>query len=278
MGVCSICGKKTMIFNGVSIANGHICTGCRDDAGIGNSFSDCQFLVRMRVEQVRQRINVRKYRDIAISKYNDECEKLGGTDFVYEGENRLWFADNAIYVAIGLSEYIQNYANDSEFKYEKIPAEQLQMFYKEGDLQYTTKISGGGGGGSSVLGALAGGAIAGEVGAIIGSRKSTNSIVSNTVAHDRRKTVVRYFDANNELSVFEWTGFDLYNYLLKYVPQKDLVNILINDFVKQDTKPNEEKNTYFSVPDEIRKYKQLYNEGIITEEEFIRKKEQLLQQ
>lgn len=277
MGVCNICGKKTMIFNGVSIANGHICTGCRADAGIGTSFSDCQLLVMLSVEQVRQRINVRKYRDIAISKYDYECEKLGGTNFVYESENRLWFADNAIYVAKGLNEYILNYANDSEFKYEKIPAEQLQMFYKEGDVQYTTKISGGGGGGSSVLGALVGGAIAGEVGAIIGSRKSTNNIVSNTVAHDRRKTVVRYFDANNELRVFEWTGFDLYNYLLKYVPQKDLVNIQINDLVKQDTKPNEEKNTYVSAADEIRKYKQLYDEGIITEGEFIRKKEQLLQ-
>ncbi len=41
---------------------------------------------------------------------------------------------------------------------------------------------------------------------------------------------------------------------------------------------SEEKNSCVSIPDEIRRYKELMDEGIITEEEFVLKKKQLLDQ
>lgn len=68
---------------------------------------------------------------------------------------------------------------------------------QEGDVHYTTEVHGGGGGGSSIKGAIIGGVIAGDAGAIIGSRKSTDPITSSTKQIDDRTTNVKILDANN---------------------------------------------------------------------------------
>lgn len=47
-------------------------------------------------------------------------------------------------------------------------------------------------------------------------------------------------------------------------------------FMKKAKDAEEETLTSTSIPDEIRKYKELFDEGIITEEEFSAKKKQLL--
>lgn len=66
-----------------------------------------------------------------------------------------------------------------------------------GDVHYTTNIHGGGGGGSSIKGAVVGGILAGEAGAIIGSRKPTDPIVSTTQKIDDRATHLKVLDSNN---------------------------------------------------------------------------------
>ena len=62
---------------------------------------------------------------------------------------------------------------------------------QEGNLNYVTEVSGGGGGGSSVSGAIVGGILAGEAGAIIGSRKPTDPIKSTTRKIDDRVTKLK---------------------------------------------------------------------------------------
>lgn len=80
---------------------------------------------------------------------------------------------------------------------------------QEGDIHYTTEVSGGGGGGSSIKGAIIGGVIAGDAGAIIGSRKSTDPITSSTKQIDDRTTNLKILDANNNFFeiVFDYNDF-----------------------------------------------------------------------
>ena len=83
--------------------------------------------------------------------------------------------------------------------YEKITIDRKSIVsvVQEGDVHYTTEIHGGGGGGSSIKGAIIGGVIAGDAGAIIGSRKPTEAITSTTKQIDDRTTNLKVLDSNN---------------------------------------------------------------------------------
>lgn len=81
---------------------------------------------------------------------------------------------------------------------------------QEGDVYYTTEVHGGGGGGSSIKGAVIGGVLAGEAGAIIGSRKATDPIKSTTQRIDERATHMKVLDANNQFFEIVFNYNDYY--------------------------------------------------------------------
>lgn len=148
----------------------------------------------------------------------------------------MWVANRNLYEAEDVESFVYEQfgsladdmnTEDCKVKYNYIPVCDVQCFLKEGDIQYTTKILGGGGGGSSLTGAIIGGILAGGVGAIIGSRKEVEDIKSESVAHDNRSTIIRYYK-NDELFNIEYPGFEVYQYLLKKIPDKDLVSMMIN--------------------------------------------------
>lgn len=157
-------------------------------------------------------------------------------------EKTFWIADEALYISESLDSYInrnkdviesQNDINNFYRKsviYDKILISKIQYYAKEGDVQYTTKVSGGGGGGSSIKGAIIGGIIAGEAGAIIGSRQKVEEVHSTTETHDSRQTIIRYYYGES-LDTLTFDGYDVYNFLLKEIPQKDLITIQINNAV-----------------------------------------------
>lgn len=153
-----------------------------------------------------------------------------------------------------------------ELEYIKIPIDKIQYYAKEGDVQYTTQISGGGGGGSSLLGAVVGGAIAGEAGAIIGSRKKTTPITTTTNTHDTRKTILRYYEGD-ALKVLSYRGTDMYDFLLKNVPEKDLLSVQL---ATQKTPKSE------STKEKLIELKSLYEEGLIDESEYNEKRSEIL--
>jgi hypothetical protein len=68
-----------------------------------------------------------------------------------------------------------------------IPLNDIVHFKVEGSKRYENKISGGG---SSISGAIIGDAIAGDVGAIVGSRKA---VKSKEIVHDERLIVLVYY-------------------------------------------------------------------------------------
>lgn len=144
--------------------------------------------------------------------------------------------------------------------------DKIEYYATRGEIVHENKITGGGGGGSSIKGAVIGGVIAGEAGAIIGSRKKLDPIKSELIAHDNRETFLNFFDDNNikNSMFFDFNDYSIFNEL---IPEKsfDIVNtIKTNNILNRVV--NESKST--SIPDQIRELAKLKSEGILTEEEF----------
>lgn len=101
-----------------------------------------------------------------------------------------------------------------------IPIKNIISFKRFGDIHSYTDITGGGGGGSSISGAIIGGVVAGEAGAIIGSRKKTEEIKTKNIVVDKRVTIVEINDDNN-LYYITLESKD-YEALLKLIPSKEI--------------------------------------------------------
>lgn len=181
-----------------------------------------------------------------------------------------------------------------------IRIDDIECYAKEGDVKYTTEISGGGGGGSNIAGAVLGGIVAGGAGAIIASRQPIEAITSTTTEHDSRKTVLRYYK-NGKLCSFISQGFELYDYLFKNIPHKDLLAVQLQKNTppsnanktnsspekptsvpkKPTTVPERPKTTPNGVTEirtRLQSLKVLYEDGLIDETEYKEKKKELLQQ
>lgn len=155
----------------------------------------------------------------------------------------------------------------------EIPISQIEYFSKQGEIFRESKISGGGGGGSSIGGAVAGGLIAGEAGAIIGSRKKVNEIKSELITHDTRETFLNYFDNDERHSLF--FNADAHQIFTDLMPEKEfnIVSALkSSEIIKNQINSDSKK----SVTDQLRELAKLRDDGIITENEFNEKKKQLL--
>jgi len=159
-----------------------------------------------------------------------------------------------------------------DMKITTIPVRQIEYFSTQGEVYRENRISGGGGGGSSLGGAVAGGLIAGETGAIIGSRKKVNEIKSELITHDTRETFLNYFDNGRHSLFFDIGAYQVFNDLM---PEKEfsiVSAVRTSEIIKSQTSINDQK----SVADQIRELAKLKDEGLLTEEEFSVKKKQLL--
>lgn len=157
-------------------------------------------------------------------------------------------------------------------QFDEIPS--YERFFKLDDIKFyqtigsvhnEQTISGGGGGGSSLKGAIVGGVIAGGAGAIIGSRQKVNEIKSNNYSVDDRETEIT-FNNGKKLCI---KGLEFYTRLLDIIPEKDYEN-----YVKsKENKGNPKNNNYIN---ELKELKHLLDEGVISQEEFEKKKQQIL--
>ncbi len=148
----------------------------------------------------------------------------------------------------------------------KINKYDIISFNTIGKYNVSQKISGGqvSGGGVSLGGAVVGGIIAGPVGAIIGGRKKVKSepIRTENVVKDTR-SVVLYFNAYNSNQKM----------VLDYALYKELCNICPgkNTDTRRTTTQSQD-----DIPTQIKKLANLKEQGILTKEEFEKKKAELL--
>lgn len=149
-----------------------------------------------------------------------------------------------------------------------IPVKQIHFYKSDGDIYTETNVSGGGGGGSSISGAIIGGIIGGDAGAIIGSREKIDPITSSTIVHDSRAICLYYNQPSDDMRIIKFSP-DSYSSLLAIIPEKDHSYVIRNESVSQ-------KNVKNDITDKLLKLKELKDLNLITEEEFLQKKQEIL--
>lgn len=167
-----------------------------------------------------------------------------------------------------------------------IPLDEIEYFTQDGELYREQVISGGGGGGSSLGGAILGGLIAGEAGAVVGSRKQTEAIKSETITHDTRHTILKLKSRSIEMDT---NAFEVLNEL---IPEKEYSivqelrkqNIIASQLqgqglIQEQISPSQvqlQTTVSVSIATQIEELAGLRDRGILTEEEFNEKKKVLL--
>lgn len=108
-----------------------------------------------------------------------------------------------------------------------IKYDSIKYFSKDGTIGYTNEIINCGKN-ISITGAVIGGLIAGEAGAVIGSRKDMNKIENVTVKHDEVYTYI-YYEHKGEIKTINISGIDFYNKLLNQIPEKEYSYIIFDN-------------------------------------------------
>lgn len=138
-----------------------------------------------------------------------------------------------------------------------------------GGISYATNITSNG---VNVKGAVIGSVIAGETGAIIGSRPQIKSQVEKK---DDRRIELKYKDSEKVKTLdFDYIALDIFRDLFpekEYEYMKSMPENCIE-------KGNEINSVPSSLEDRFKKLNKLKDAGLITEEEFSRKKEELLKE
>lgn len=245
-------------------------------------------------ESVEWRLEMQRMTDKE-KRLNEAFKKIGIIDRTIK--DRLCIGNNKLYILDGPDmEVVRKYADKMEddslkkqarvkLDMHSIDLEDILFFTKEGDVQYTTSISGGGGGGSSIGGAIVGGVIAGEAGAIIGSRKKIEEIKSVENKYDSRESVIRY-KKDNKILEKRYMGFEIYEFLFKYIPEKDLLNVQLIKSNSNSTDDNRENESQYNITEsndrtnnleeKLLKLKELYDKSLIDKEEYEKKRKEII--
>lgn len=156
----------------------------------------------------------------------------------------------------------------------KIKISNIKYYRITGDKYVTTEVTGGGGGGSSIKGAVMGGIIAGEAGAIIGSRKPIESVKSNSAVHDEQNVLI-YSDDLTQVLKF---NSNIYKILLDIFPEKEYGSVI--NTIQQAPTPQQlsaiTDNSNTDIKSKLKELKSMFEEDLITEEEYNSKRQELL--
>ena len=184
-----------------------------------------------------------------------EYIELSCGKYSLNGRMRFWIKENRLCLL-----------NSEQCRGIDILIDKIKYFRLIGQKYVTTEIMGGGGGGSSIKGAVIGGLVAGDVGAVVGSRKAVNEVKGTSTVHDEQVVLLYSTDLKQVITF----NSNAYSVLTKLIPEKEFEVVVQSGMEAQSN--NEMKNA----ADAVREYKKLLDEGIISQEEFEKKKKDLL--
>jgi len=148
--------------------------------------------------------------------FDKSCMNIFPTQDHLTEEN---LTDKAYRIIDGWYQYVQGTVDASDIHYLRIPVPDIEYYKMQGEIEKSMYITGGGGGGSSITGAIVGGLIAGEAGAIIGSRKEVEGIKTHHIKTDKRETLVVYKEADTLRRIT--LSPNAYEILLRNIPDRD---------------------------------------------------------
>jgi len=154
-----------------------------------------------------------------------------------------------------------------EINSSRIEISDIIWFRRDGNID-TNAIVSGVGGGSSIGGAIVGGVLLGGAGAVIGSRKEVQ-ISTDLQTSDNRTVIIHYKDGDIGQDLI-FKNDAIYNALVSIIPEKEISNYLksINQSSNQVIKDNHHEK--------LRQLKGLYEEGLITETDYSKKKNEII--
>lgn len=187
----------------------------------------------------------------------------------------LWIGNDTLNL-FPMSEYYKENETSAIYKpdvltlqLKSIPIESILYFEEIGELRKYTKLSGGG---SSLKGALVGYAIAGDAGAIVGSREP---IKTEVISEDDRRIELIYKNQDGDIENLEFTH-DAYKVLTKLIPSKNLKAVAKLNISPQNIVSDHDLHNSHTIKDKLKQLNDLKAEGLITEEKFTVQKQKIL--
>lgn len=248
---CMICGRAMGVFTvRVQLADASICIPCWLDAGFEGDTNSLSGAIQYSLADVKERIAVRKQNQVLIDRFQP-TKKVG---------KLLMFDDNT------QSFVVQNSNTRTDLYYYN----QLVDFELLEDGESITK----GGLGRAVAGGLLFGGVGAIVGGVTGKKKTKGVCNSMQIKLTLRNSLWPTVYLPFVTSATKTNGL-IYKNAYRTAQEALSALQLAVDQVENAQAAAQPANTS-SGADEILKYKQLLDSGIITEEEFQAKKRQLL--
>ncbi len=230
-------------------------------------------------EKERNRLTQEFLNDNGITLSVEAFEKLSKSfEIAIDGVNALW---SIFRLERKLLLFQQTYEGEIEDVW-FLPIDNIVFFTKDGAVTYTNKVNyKSDGNNTSISGAVVGGLIAGDAGAIIGSRKEPDiSITNTTEEHDDVRVYLYYIDeTSNSTKSMELLSNGAYRYLVQTIPEKEYSVVQQSIVASQREEKGQIAETENdSIEGSLQKLKNLYDKGLIDEKEYKSKKEDILRQ
>ena len=166
-------------------------------------------------------------------------------------------------------EAIKSYQDGLMGCFKEIKVKDILYFTLETNSYTSVETEGGGGGGSSLSGAIGGYLLAGEMGAIIGSRKKIDPIKTSTHVGQSTRTILSYYDRDiNDNNILSFAR-KAYDQLMDIIPEKEY-NYVMSQKVPKKAESGK------STKEKLIELKELLDDGLITKEEYETKRNEIL--
>lgn len=256
---CIICRSEVGALNRTKMDDGsYICSNCVAKVGISNGYT-LNALKSSSIDDIKKRM---EYVENDIKENSNRISQFKST---YQVGGYIWFDDEHKWFVLPRGTFTSKIDKSYVFKYQDLVDFEV--------LEDGTSITKGG------LGkALVGGAIFGLAGAIAGgSSKKTKQICNKLQVKITTRNIDRpivYIDLIN--TEFKKDGL-VYKQASKSVQEiLSKFQLIVDQLESESSDTNTSTSINISAADEIKKYKELLDMGAITQEEFDKKKLELL--
>ena len=242
MGICNACGGKTGLLSTYKAYDGSICAEC---AKLSKSYKSETI---EKIKTYREIENERK----SLFNLTQKLKSFNSTVVLIDNSNKLF-----------------QVGNSPIYKFDE-----LMNFYSEqvaGPTVVKTKTKKKGG----LTRAVVGGVIAGPVGALVGAG-TAGSVSTSTQSTN---IISKYYYDTNTYSgyakheILPPKGFNEFAFHCINNRNNEINSTKVNDRLNENSKLLPEVDDAIS---EIKKYKQLLDDGLLTQDEFDKKKKELL--